>query len=185
MNIIKGSEYQLAYEIIPKDEKIDLIFKSNDKNIVTVNEKGIIIGVNVGTTTVTLESSDGLFKDECQVTIDNSLKMINVDRDLVNLKVGGKDHINISPVPINGVLENITWESNNNSVVHVDNDGNIEAVGKGTAIITVSNGVISNTITVNVESGKNYTLFFFIVIILLIMIFVLYNIRRNSQKWYN
>ncbi len=185
VNIIKGSEYQLSYEIIPKDEKIDLIFKSNDKNIVTINEKGIIKGINVGTTTVTLESSDGIFKDECKVTIDNSLKMINVDRDLVNLKVGGKDHINISPVPINGVLENITWESSNNKVVHVDNDGNIEAVGKGMAIVTVTNGVLSNTITVNVSSSKNYLLFFFIIIVLLIMIIVLYNIRKNNQKWYN
>jgi len=51
--------------------------------------------------------------------------------------------------------EGVTWESNNTSVAVVNN-GVVESVGAGTAVITVKNAKgISSTCTVNVENVRN------------------------------
>jgi hypothetical protein len=63
------------------------------------------------------------------------------------------DEVQITPTPIPADVANsdFTFDSDNTAVLTVDLDGNVSALARGTAKITVSNGEISKEINVTVE----------------------------------
>ena len=54
--------------------------------------------------------------------------------------------------PENATEKTVTWSSNNEAVATVDSDGNVTAVGAGTAIITAAAGGLTATCTVTVSA---------------------------------
>ena len=63
----------------------------------------------------------------------SSKQSISLDDKNLSLKKGDTYQLKY-----NSSSENLQWKSNNTSVVTVDKNGKVEAVGVGTAIITVS-----------------------------------------------
>ncbi len=94
---------------------------------------------------------------------------ITLDKTDITLLVGDTDVITAEVLPENVLDKTITWASSNESVVTVDNSGNVTAIGEGVAIITVtSNEVGTVTATCNITvtpppppsagaGGKNHT----------------------------
>ena len=57
---------------------------------------------------------------------------IILNKNSLSLQVGGKEQLTATSGTVNA------WSSNNNSVASVDNNGNVTAVGRGSATITAS-----------------------------------------------
>ncbi|OPJ64035.1 fibronectin type III domain-containing protein [Clostridium oryzae] len=62
---------------------------------------------------------------------------VSLNKSKDTLTVGNTDTLIVSITPQNASNQAVTWSSSDDSVVTVDDDGNITAVGAGTAVITV------------------------------------------------
>lgn len=79
---------------------------------------------------------------------------ITVDKENLNLTVGEKEKITVTVNPTTAPNKSVKWTSSNNNVATVDENGNVTAVGIGTAKITITsiaNPALTKTINVNVE----------------------------------
>ena len=82
---------------------------------------------------------------------------IQVDKESVNLIEGKSVKVNATIEPATDGNKAVKWLSSNDKVANVDQNGNITAIGIGTAEITVTSEVnknISKTIAVNVEKEE-------------------------------
>lgn len=83
---------------------------------------------------------------------------IDLSKDLISLEKGENATVSvensdvvITAEPEGASLGELEFSSSDTKVVTVDEDGNITAVGKGRAVITVSSGAISKELTVDVK----------------------------------
>lgn len=76
-------------------------WESSDNTVVTVNDSGVIKGIQPGTATITVVTQDGNKTAECQVTVINALKInvttlkSNKDNLIVAFYDSGKDDAEI------------------------------------------------------------------------------------------
>ena len=152
-----GETTKAAAKITPEDaEDVTLAWTSSDDKIATVDKDGNVKAVAEGTATLTVTATQG--SGDGAVT-----KTATVDVTVI--KDGGTDPEPEKPVVLTGVkasvkkadlkvgettkatakitpekAENVTfaWASSDKKVATVDADGNVKAVGKGTAKLTVT-----------------------------------------------
>ena len=88
--------------------------------------------------------------DTPAATPQPEVTLITISRTSAVLDVGGSVSLTAATLSPSGGAVPVTWSSSNSAVARVDSNGNVTAVGSGTAIITVSGGgsSISCTITV-------------------------------------
>lgn len=67
----KGGDYQLTHSFTPSNATGDIIWESDDENVVTVDDEGVITGVSVGTATITASIDGTNLSDTCEVEVLN------------------------------------------------------------------------------------------------------------------
>ena len=154
LNLEKGNSETIIATINPSNAtNKTLTWSSNNTNIATVNN-GIIKGINVGTATITVSSSNGK-KATIFVTVKENIvdvTSISVNKTNLNLEKGNSETIIATINPSNATNKTLTWSSNNTNIATVNN-GIIKGINVGTATITVSsNNGKQATITVNVTN---------------------------------
>ncbi len=152
--ILMGKTIALAASPIPSNynEKIpfNLIWESSDKNIVTVDENGIVTPVYFGNAEITVSVADkpSVKKVIPVEVLENPITAIQVESDLI-LTLNNKHTVIPVLLPSDyGVRDpSLVWKSSDESVVKVA-DGEIEPVGTGSAVVTVS---LNSNPSVNAE----------------------------------
>ena len=159
LNLIIGDNGTIIASLNPP-EAGNLTYTSNDTKIATVDENGIVTAKGNGTALITVSfpgNKDYAAAKNKTVTVTVNLKdaSVSVNNNTLDLKV--KDNFTIIAETTPDGL-NVTYTSSNESVATVDAQGNVKAVGAGTAIITVSVGgdgtYALNTTTVTVTVNK-------------------------------
>ena len=140
VDLFVGDESEINYTLKPSDAVGDLIFSSNDTNIVTVDSlSGIIKAKSKGSATITVNFSGSenytASNATITVTVTKVPSEINITNETVNLKANGE-------VPTGATLNpeeagNLTYTSSNPNVAVVEN-GMIKGIKQGEANITVS-----------------------------------------------
>ena len=134
----------ITMEVVPDSGKEINTVKVTDadgKTITTTakgnNQYTFVMTGYKATVTVTFRD-----KEVTAITVKNGQK--------ATLNVGKKLKINTTVTPADGLL---TYTSNNTKVAKVSSDGNITAVGKGTAVITIKGrrGSVVKQITITVK----------------------------------
>ncbi len=116
-----------------------LEFKSDNENVVTIDEFGNITATGEGTTTIIITSEDNPeVKEIITVNVKIPVERIIVSDDSLELEIGDNDKITAIITPDNATDKDVIFESSNEDIVKVDEHGNITAVGEGTATIKVS-----------------------------------------------
>ena len=116
-----------------------LIYHSNDDEIVTVNENGVITAHKIGNTTITI-----IYEGNENYTNSSKTVDVNVVAVSTSIEAPGNIEVNLSETHvINAKLVpypkgKLNYESSNSSVAKVSEYGVISAVGIGEADITVS-----------------------------------------------
>ena len=154
--LIVDSSDMLIATVLPEDANNKNVFwTSSNSNVIEVERNtGIITAVACGEATVTAITEDGSFTASCVIKVVNPVKSISFDTltyDLIK-----NDTVVLTPVVVgeNAVKPcypaELVWTSSDESIAVVDSEGNVTAVGHGSAIITVtaSSGV-SAECTVN------------------------------------
>lgn len=104
-----------------------LSWSSDDNNIATVTQTGVVKGVNVGTTNITAVATDGSgVSATCKVTVNPVT--INLSTKTVNLQKGSEYVEQTATVlPENYEHKDVVWTTSGNGVASVDKDGHITA----------------------------------------------------------
>lgn len=159
-NIEKGSKEYLFNSLYDVDEC------HKDLEIITSNnsikyEDNKIIALESGESTLTIKINDiertykfnvieEISKDPVYINPDVSIKNITLSQETATLKKGSNLILEAKITPQNVINKNLVWISSNNSVATVQN-GEVKAVGTGSATITVrSNNDIIAKCEINV-----------------------------------
>lgn len=153
-------------------------WKSSDESVATVDTYGDVRPVGNGDATITVTAVapyDGTnyASASCVVKVREMAASITLDKDSVILPVpttAGAASVQLTAAlltasgqPVSSDINHVNWTSSNASVVTVDENGKVTAVGQGTAAITassdtdkaVSNNGVSKSCTVQVFPFAN------------------------------
>ena len=132
-----GDETYIIANTDPKGLVID--YATDDTNIVSVDDYGHITALGNGTATIFVSVGDNRVYKYDVVNVTVSVKIpteIILANETLDLKANDKYHIlaNLTPADAG----NLTFTSSDTTVVTVDDEGNVEAIGGGKATITIS-----------------------------------------------
>ena len=154
LRLIKGSTETLTATVQPADATDKgVTWSSTNQNIVQVDQNGRVTGVETGTATVYVTTSDGEFVAACEVTVYVpfvDVTSITLDRTQAAMEKGETLTLTATVMPEDASVKTVTWTSENPDVAKVDDDGNVTAVGGGSAAITAKAGEFTATCTVTV-----------------------------------
>jgi len=161
---------------LPEDDELDLStllsvlpesyasqeveWTSSDAAIVSVNADGVAIGEDLGSATITATSvEDSSKSDTTTITVEPGATDVTITS-------GGADAGAGAGLVVNDTLQlgadvappdrpqTVTWSSSDDTVVTVDSEGLVDAVGLGDAVVTATskyNGAAYDTISITVS----------------------------------
>jgi len=126
----------------------NVTWSSSNPDIVSVSASGKVTAKSAGTATITVTTKDGSYKATCKVTV-TSVKVtgVSLNKTSLSLKVNETSTLTATVNPSNATNKNVTWSSDNASIVTVDSNGKVTAKSAGTATITVTTKDGSKTAT--------------------------------------
>ena len=146
LTLTEGEKATLTYTISPSNATVqNVVWKSSDGTVATIDVSGTVVAVKAGTTTITVTTADGGKTASCTVTVkakETAVKVTGVTMDddskTVTLEVGGTATLKVSVQPENATEKGVSFKSSDETVATVSAEGVVKAVGEGTATITVT-----------------------------------------------
>lgn len=139
--IEKGDD---RYVRVKDHENYEIAWSSSNTAIATINEEGEVVGIKAGMCVITATlKSDPTLKGTCNITVyDNNDVLIYITwatdwQNIKRMNIGETDQARVDFIPEDKSVE-VTWSSSDESVVKVDQNGNVTAVGQGTAEIIIT-----------------------------------------------
>ena len=142
---------QLYASVIPVDAtKQILTYTSQTPDIVSVTSKGTVKGLKPGNAVITISA------DNCKIDVTFSVyvktKEIKVNNSYMVLKPDQDEKIQVSVSPAES-CQDLTFESKDTRVATVSEDGTVRAAGVGSTAIIISNGDLTVSVSVIVNSN--------------------------------
>ncbi len=143
---------QLYASVTPVDAtKQILTYTSQTPDIASVTSKGTVKGLKPGTAVITISA------DNCKIDVTISVyvktKEIKVNNQYIVLKPDQTEKIQASVLPSES-CQDLTFESKDTSVATVSEDGTVRAVGVGSTAVIISNGDLTVSVSVIVNSNE-------------------------------
>lgn len=132
-----GGNKRLSATITPSNATNKAVTWSSDNtSVAAVNSSGLITAKGEGTATVTVRTDDGGYTATCKITVVpvTAPEKVEISVSADSLKYKETTRVNVSELPVGYTVQ---YSSSDESIAKVDSNGNIKAVGKGTATITV------------------------------------------------
>lgn len=151
-----GAKYTLEASILPAEMDTGVLWTSADKSVVSVTEAGEITAHKAGSANVTATAKADTSKTAvCKVTVVNKgdgtpATSITLSAKVLDLGFGETKLLSVTVSPDNAVMPELTWSSNNDTIVKVDN-GKVTGVREGSATVTVSAFVGATELTASCQ----------------------------------
>ena len=132
-----GGSKRLSATITPSNAtNKGVTWSSDNTSVAAVNASGLITAKGEGTATVTVRTDDGGYTATCKITVVpvTAPEKVEISVSADSLKYKETTKVNVSELPVGYTVQ---YSSSDESIAKVDSNGNIKAVGKGTATITV------------------------------------------------
>ncbi|MGN0489607.1 MAG: Ig-like domain-containing protein [Ruminococcus sp.] len=161
---IGGVYYQMPPSVSPKTATLDVgatknlavtnglgaTYSTTDSKVATVTKKGKIKAVSSGSATIKCKTQTGSAK--CKITVETP----KINKKTVSVCIGDKVALSVT-----GVKGTVVWQSSDNTIAKVTEDGNVTGIAKGEATITgtVGDVTLKCTVTVTKEptTYENFT----------------------------
>ncbi len=149
-----GTTRKVGFILLPPDVTEDVVtWISSDPNVATVKD-GLVEGVAVGHTTITARTVNDLV---ATLTVDvtdeeTTSSYVEFRDDTDEIEVGETKRLTVSYDP-NASVANFDFTSSNPDVISVDSEGNVTALAKGSATITVKPGSTSGVAPMASKNG--------------------------------
>lgn len=150
--LVEGDTEELIATVMPEnatDKGIE--WKSSDESVATVSQNGLVTALKEGPAVITVITNDGGFEATCDVTVNKKVipvSEVQLNKETMDLMEGDEEKLVVTVKPDEATDKSVVWESGNETVVTVDQDGLVKAVREGDAMITVTakNGVSASCI---------------------------------------
>ena len=158
LTLVVGEQATLSAIPVPSNaSEYSVNWTSSNTSVATVSSDGVITAKSVGTSTITVKTSDGKFSDTCTVTVraaEVPVTGVTLDKTTLSMTVGDTQSLTATVSPSNASDKTVSWISSNSSVATVSSSGVVTAKSAGSATITVStkDGGKTATCTVTVKS---------------------------------
>lgn len=142
----------LTATVLPSNANNSTVsYTSSNAAVATVKSSGEVKGISQGTVIITVKAGD----IEKQVTLNVKVSAIEIEMNstYLVLKPGAEFQLSAKALP-SEASQSITYKSEDESIAGVSQTGKVTAKAKGNATIIVSNGDISNAITVIVNEAR-------------------------------
>ena len=157
ISLIPGTTYQLKPVVLPADATdTSVSYLTDDETVAIVDENGLIKAVSTGTATITIKANDGS-KVTKKVTVSVTQPVTEIIPEKTSYELY-KGQFTTLPAPVikpdNASDKNVSYASSDEKIVKVDDKGMVEAVGAGSAVITITakdGSDVKAEITVNVK----------------------------------
>ena len=151
-------------------------YKTSDKNVVTVNSKGVLEAIGPGKATITVTTKDGFYSAKCTVNVIEPVVGLTLDKASVTIALGKSKTLTATVKPKNATNKDVKWTSSNSRIARVTQSGKITALQEGTVTITCTtvdgnikakctvkcivptDGVELSKTSVSLQKGKTKTL---------------------------
>ncbi|XKO54128.1 Ig domain-containing protein [Lysinibacillus fusiformis] len=159
LELFEGDSAKLTATATPNSANI--IWTSSDNSIATVSQDGHVTAIKEGIITVTAQLANTNLTANCIITIKKNgsleTKTITLDKNALELLEGSKDKLIATVLPEDSLNKNVIWSTSDESIVNVDQNGNVIAIREGEAMITakVENTELFATATVIVKKPNN------------------------------
>ena len=152
--IVTGKTFQIVAKVVPANAYFKTVYyETSDPDILSVDEYGLLKGVNKGSATLTIHDfmNKVVITKEITVYSVDSIDITFDDNYDGVLKVG--ETYKFEPKAVGKDITGLTFSyaSSDSTVVSVSNDGTITALKEGSAIITITdNASVTHTLEVGV-----------------------------------
>ena len=159
LSMKKGDKINLIMTVTPADYTDDIIWKSTDANIATVDNNGLVTAKKAGTSTISVTIVK--VSANCKITVTDEsqaqypLQSISLNKTSSSITVGETDTLKVTYNPTNTTdNKQVNWTSSNTGVATVSTSGVITAKKEGTATITAKVGTKTATCKVTVKAKE-------------------------------
>lgn len=139
--LVKGKKTQLSAIVYPESVSQNVVWKSSDTKIATVNKNGIVKGKKAGKVTITAVSKeDSRKKKTFKITVfAKPVKKIQLENKklFIDLRTTKKYKLKATALPA-GSCQKFIWESSNKDVADINSKGVIQPKKTGKTTITVA-----------------------------------------------
>ena len=155
-----GKTAKIIWNVLPNNATNKKVtFTSSNTKIATVNSDGVVTGVSAGTCTIIVATSNNITKS-IEVKVNSNVISVSgvsiVGSTKISMKVGYTKLLQYKVAPDNATNKGVSFKSSNTSVVFVDSNGIMAAVGPGTAVVTITTKDGGKTAVANVTvTGTN------------------------------
>ena len=148
VNLKVGYSETLIASIMPDNATDKSVFWASSNETVAMVTDGVIKAIGVGSTIIVASAGDQ--KAECVVNVSAiEVESISLNITSLDLKIGESRTLVASIEPDDATDKTVLWTSSDETVVIVT-DGNIKAIGVGSAVINATSGKASADCVVNV-----------------------------------
>jgi len=133
---------QLTATVAPNNaSNKDLTWISSSPSA-TVSNTGLVTAVSAGTTTITVQTSDGGKTASCVVTVAAFIAVtgVTLNRTTATIATGAGNGLTLvaTVLPTNAINKAVTWSSSTPATATVASNGRVTGVAAGSATITVT-----------------------------------------------
>ncbi len=149
-----GGVCTIVASVVPSNAtKKTITYTSANPAIATVNGAGVVTGISEGTTTIRAAASNGKYKDVTITVKRVSVTGISLDKNSIEVFLGGTANLNASVLPQNATNKKVRWTSGDETVATVK-DGVVTGKRAGTTKVyaTTEEGGFKAECTVNVKA---------------------------------
>ncbi|MGN0448447.1 MAG: Ig domain-containing protein [Acutalibacteraceae bacterium] len=133
----RGTTYQLTAEILPEDcYNKAYTWKSENEEIATVDETGLVTGVAPGVTKLICTSDESGVSTEVTVTVHEPATSLSLNESEILLYTPFTYQLEATIGPENASDKTVIWSSSDEEVVSVDENGLVTALKAGEATVT-------------------------------------------------
>ena len=138
--------------------RLNTVWSSSNKNVLTVNSAGLVTAISEGSATVsaTLPGENGTsVTGSLDITVRRvSVTGVKISDSAKTVRPNKTFTLGAEVSPSNATNKSITWHSSNTSVATVSQSGVVKGVSEGTSVISVvtADGGFTDTCTVTVAN---------------------------------
>lgn len=136
--IVIGTKFDLTVSVSPSTAtKLDVTWKSSNKNVATVTAKGEVAGIKGGVAIITCTTTDGGYIATCVVTVREPVTSIKLNHSSYSIGVKKTVKLTAKVTTDSATNTKLKWSSSNSKVATVNSSGKVTGIKVGTATITV------------------------------------------------
>ena len=152
----EGETLELFYKLEPSDATTQgVVWASDNTDVATVDEKGLVTAVKAGTATITVSvKGQPEIKATCTITVKSSsiaVTKLTLSQSSAEVSVGKTLTLTCTIEPTDATNKELIWSSSDETIATVDAQGVVTGVKAGPVTITVaseSNPSVTATCTV-------------------------------------